>query len=132
MIRTLLKALAAGGAISLAIAGSAAANCCGAVAAYPVLTVPPIDPIYVVNRGPIYSGPGPYLSGMGPFVREVPDVRPGPYPYVGPVFTGYPWGFQNSGGYPRGAYSPFTGYPYAEPAPPRPYRAVRRYPRYPW
>ena len=135
MIRYHLGVLAAGIALSLGIVAPAAAACCGAVAAYPVLTVPPIDPIYVVNRGPIFSGPGHYLSGLGPFVREVPDVRPGPYPYVGPMFTGYPWGFQSSGGYPRGAYSPYIGYPYAEPAPPRPYRAyyrsVRGYPRYP-
>jgi hypothetical protein len=137
MVRHHLTALAAGVALSLGVATEAPAQvaCCGAVAAYPVLTVPPIDPIYVVNRGPAFSGPGHYLSGLGPFVREVPDVPAGPYPYVGQIYSGYPWGFQNSGGYPRGSYSPFIGYPYAEPAPPRPYRAyyrsVRGYPRYP-
>ena len=133
MIRPCFGALAAGTALALTIAGDAAAGCCPApaagcgcapaVVAVPVVQVP-VEQIYVVELGPVLSGPGPYL-------RQYPEPPPPAYPYVGHVFTGYPYGFQNSGGYPRGYYSPYAGYPYAEPAP-RPYRAHdRRYPRYP-
>jgi len=116
---------------ALVAAGEAAAGCCpacGCPVAAPVVVeqvVVSVDPIYVVNRGPQYSGPGHYLSGLGPFVRDVPDPLPSPYyPYIGFLYTGYPYGLQNSGGYPRGSYSPFTGYPYADP-PPYVYRMYR-------
>jgi hypothetical protein len=117
--------LAATAALSLALASEAAAGgCC--------LLVAPVVPeeMYLVNQGPVFSGPGHNLP------RQFPDPAPAPggYPYVGFVYSGYPYGLQDSGGYPRGAYSPYTGYPYAEP-PPRGYRAhyrsVRSYPRYP-
>jgi hypothetical protein len=85
---------------------SAAGSCFGEVAAMPV----PCVQSYLVNQGPVFSGPGHYRHQMA-------DPEPCCYPYVGPVFTGYPYGLNDSGGYPRGAYSPFTGYPYAEPAP---------------
>jgi hypothetical protein len=129
--------LAASAALSLALAGEAAAggccpglyaNCgCGPVVE--VLVAPAVpEEMYLVNQGPVFSGPGHNLP------RQYPDAAPGGYPYVGFVYSGYPYGLQNSGGYPRGAYSPYTGYPYAEP-PPRGYRAhyrsVRSYPRYP-
>src|SRR5262249_21931499 len=71
--------------------------------------------VYVVNQGPLFSGPGHYLR------RESPDTYPGGYfggyPYVGTLYTGYPYGLQDVGGYPRGTYSPFAGYPYVEPPP---------------
>ncbi len=83
---------------------------------------------YLVNQGPVFSGPGHYR-------HQLADPEPCCYPYVGPVFTGYPYGLNDSGGYPRGAYSPFAGYPYAEPAPyvswsPYPVRHRHLYRRY--
>jgi hypothetical protein len=70
----------------------------------------PVIESYLVNQGPVFSGPGHYR-------HQLADPEPCCYPYVGPVFSGYPYGLNDSGGYPRGAYSPFVGYPYAEPAP---------------
>ena len=95
---------------SPAIAGGCpgfGANCGSAPAGQ--AAVPCVES-YLVNQGPVFSGPGHYR-------HQLADAEPCCYPYVGPVFTGYPYGFNNSGGYPRGSYSPFTGYPYAEPAP---------------
>src|SRR6266699_3186262 len=90
--------LAAAAALSLGLAGEAVAGgCCSAL---PVVT----DEIYLVNQGPVFSGPGHALP------RQLPDPMPaeGSYPYVGYVYSGYPYGLQSSGGYPRGFYSPFT------------------------
>jgi hypothetical protein len=129
--------LAAAAALSFAFAGEAAAgSCCptcGCAAVVVETDVTPVDPIYVVNRGPAFSGPGHYLSGIGPFVRDVPMPMPRPdYPWVGYLYTGYPYGGQDSGGYPRGSYSPFIGYPYGDPPPKVVYRThgARHYPRY--
>jgi hypothetical protein len=120
MVRRRLDMLAAAAALSLTAAAPAAAGgCCPApysnCPCAPLAVAEPFvapSGIYVVNLGPVYSGPGPYLP------RE-PSVNPlalsGGYPYVGSVYTGYPYGLQNAGGYPRGSYSPYTGYPYAEP-----------------
>jgi len=101
-----VRLLAAAAALSFAIATPAAAGgdllCCGAEVQ-----------VYVVNQGPLFSGPGHYLR------RESPDTYPGGYfggyPYVGTLYTGYPYGLLDVGGYPRGTYSPFAGYPYVEP-----------------
>lgn len=124
MVDHRLNVIAAAAALSLGAATQAAAggccpasyaNCgCGPVYAPVVALVPPpvVDPtpeIYVVNQGPVFSGPGQYLT------REPAMVQPGGgYPYVGYVYTGYPYGLDYSGGYPRGSYSPYTGYPYVE------------------
>jgi len=105
--------IAAAAALSLGIAGEARAGCCPALQPACGCT---LTEIYVVNQGPVVSGPGHHIR---PTLDVMPAVLPGTYPYVGAVFTGYPYGFQDSGGYPRGLYSPFTGYPYAEPAPVR-------------
>jgi hypothetical protein len=121
--------LAAAAALSFAFVSEAAAGggCCpGCGCAATVVVEPevtPVDPIYVVNRGPHFSGPGHYLSGIGPFVRDVPTPMPRPdYPWVGYLYTGYPYGVEDSGGYPRGSYSPFIGYPYGDPPPKLVYR----------
>ena len=87
----------AGAALLLAVAGGAAAGCCPTCRCAPVVVqkvLVPVEPMYVVNQGPVYSGPGHYLNGFGPFVGAIP----------GP---GYPY----NGGYPRGSYRAFTGYP---------------------
>jgi hypothetical protein len=57
----------------------------------------------------------------------------GAFPYVGFVYSGYPYGLQNSGGYPRGSYSPFTSYHYGDLPPTVVYRyhGARRDPQYP-
>jgi hypothetical protein len=123
MVDQRVNLFVAAAALSLGAATQAAAGgCCPALSANcgcgpaPVVErlAVPVDPtpeIYVVNQGPIFSGPGPYLRREGPY--EPPCCG---YPYVGAVYTGYPYGLQNSGGYPRGTYSPFTGYPYVEGA----------------
>jgi hypothetical protein len=73
--------------------------------------------VYVVNQGPLFSGPGHDLY------RRVPDLPPSGYPYVGFVYTGYPYGVQATGLYARRFFfSPFIGYPYAEPRPPLRFR----------
>jgi hypothetical protein len=117
MIRR-LDLLAAATALVLATP-AAAGGCC--VMPYsncpcsPVIVPEPFDTmgsgIYIVDQGPVFSGPGPALP------RQVRVAAPTVYPYVGHVFTGYPYGVANSGGYPRGSYSPFAGYPYVDPPP---------------
>src|SRR3954451_2757892 len=95
-----LSVLTAGAALSLAVAGEAAAGCCPTCRCAPVVVqrvLVPVEPIYVVNQGPVYSGPGPYLNGFGPFVGAIP----------GP---GYPYG-RFDGSYLRGASGAATGYP---------------------
>jgi len=135
MVEHRLKLFAVAAALSLgAVAQAAAGGCCpelyGGCGCGPTLplgqqVIEPYDissGVYVVNQGPILSGPGHYLA------RERPNVPPpGGYPYVGVVFSGYPYGLQRSGGYPRGLYSPFTGYPYSEPAPRRGLRTYVNY-----
>jgi hypothetical protein len=95
-----LTLLAAAAALSLgASAPALAGGCCGGGEFYPL------------NQGPVFSGPGHDLP------RQLKDPSPPAYPYVGFVYSGYPYGLQNSGGYPRGMYSPFAGYPYVDPPP---------------
>jgi hypothetical protein len=114
MIDHRLKLLTAAAALVLGAASHAGAGgCCGPVAEVAVPYVG--NGVYLVNQGPVYSGPGHDLP------RQALDPPPSAYPYVGFVYSGYPYGLQSSGGYPRGAYSPFTGYPYVEP--PRGYHA---------
>jgi hypothetical protein len=113
MVSYRLKLAAVAAALALAMSGEARAGgpvhagCC--VAPVPI----ELGEMYVVNQGPLLSGPGHYLE------RETPDPLPpvGRYPYVGPVFTGYPFGVWDQGLYPRGTFSPFAGYPYVEPPP---------------
>jgi hypothetical protein len=117
MVRHRLNVLAAAVALSLAAATEATAGgCCpepyNNCPCAPGAVLEPYDAsggIYLVNQGPVYSGPGPALP------RQAPDLVPAGYPYVGFVYSGYPYGLQNAGGYPRGFYSPYAGYPYAEP-----------------
>jgi hypothetical protein len=83
------------------------ANCgCGVV----VVAQPCAPEMYLVNQGPVFSGPGHYL-------HQLADSPPCCYPNVGFVYSGYPYGEYGPGGYPRGSYSPYVGYPYAEPYP---------------
>ena len=77
----------------------------GIAAVVEQVLVPPTE-MYLVNQGPVFSGPGHALARQAP---DLPDVQPG----------GYPYGLQNSGGYARGYYDPAIGYPYAEPMPRR-------------
>jgi len=88
----------------------------------------PVIESYLVNQGPVLSGPGHYL---GQLEDARPCCYPDRYPYVGFVYSGYPYGaFGPASGYPRGFYSPYTGYPFAEPYPyfgRRAHRHVRRH-----
>ncbi len=114
------------GLVVEAFAGSCfGANCgCGPA----IAVVEPCRPLvesYLVNQGPVFSGPGHYL-------RQAEDPAPCCYPYVGFVYSGYPYGAYTQGVYPRGAYNPYAGYPYAEPYPyfgRLPHRAARRHVR---
>ena len=91
-IRHCFGVLATGAVLAFAVAGDAAAGCCPApaadcgcgpvVALVPVVPVP-VEQIYVVNQGPVFSGPGPY-------VRQFSEAAPAAYPYVGPVSPAIP------------------------------------------
>jgi hypothetical protein len=98
MTKHSLSIIAVGAAVSLlgAATPAAAGGCCE---------------MYVVNQGPVFSGPG-------PFVRQVRDPAPSPccdsYPYVGFVYSGYPYGY----------YDAWVGAPHVGPMYPR---VMRRY-----
>ena len=104
-----MGALLALGGVPQALAG----DCCPGPVACPCgpvcVAVP--TPIYVVNQGPVFSGPGPMISQIPDYA---PRPYPGAYPYVGFVYSGYPYGY----------YAPWVG----EPAP---YRVARPYWRLP-
>jgi hypothetical protein len=124
-------ALVIGGMLVIAAATKASAQCCiGFVESCtcgPAVLEPPLPgEKYVVNQGPVYNGPGLVL-------RQPRDFSPPYYPYAGYVYSGYPVGI-DGGGYPRGFYSPYTGYPFAEPPPfyRYHYRATRRHVRRHW
>jgi len=94
MIRNALSLIALTGLVSVAAVAPAAA-CCGCAYTYAYSCVPPpqvqiwgIQPGYVVNQGPVYTGPGFYTS---------------------PTFEGE----LLTGGYPGvGYYDPFDSGPY--------------------
>jgi hypothetical protein len=126
MLKRVIEVLGTGlaltcGMIAHAPAGSCAGPDCGCGPAVAVAAVPcvPLVESYLVNQGPVYSGPGHYL-------RQTPDPEPCCYPSVGYVYSGYPYGVYDSGGYPRGFYSPYAGYPYAETYPYRRYAHWRQ------
>ena len=113
MVNRRLNAFAAAAALAMSIATKATAGgCCPAAVVDCGCAGPALAPgAYLVNQGPVFSGPGHYL-------RSTPDVPPpADYPYVGFVYSGYPWGVWDSGGYARGFYDPMAGYPYADPPP---------------
>jgi hypothetical protein len=97
-------------ALTLGLANPAAAGCCGysvwpAFAPGPWALFAPPPEMLVVNQGPVPA----------PFLYQAPDLPPFGYPYVGFVFSGYPYGF----------YSPWVGAPGWGP-PPGYYRARYR------
>ena len=110
--------LAVAAMISLGMTGKVPAGGCPGLGANcgcgPALAVaqpcPPVVQSYLVNQGPVLSGPGHYLG-------QLEDAPPCCYPYVGFVYSGYPYGAYGPGGYPRGFYNPYIGYPYADPGP---------------
>ncbi len=114
----LVMAWAVAAALSLAMTAHASADPCGGFSpgcgcGPAVAVVEPCGPLvesYLVNQGPTFSGPGHYL-------RQAGGSAPCCYPYVGFIYSGYPYGAFGPGGYPRGYYSPYIGYPYAEPYP---------------
>ena len=60
MIERRLCLLAAAAALSLGIAGDARAGCCPTCGCGPVIVAQPTQ-IYVVNQGPVFSGPGHHI-----------------------------------------------------------------------
>jgi hypothetical protein len=95
-----LSLLAVTAFVAAAAATPAAAGCCGC--AYTCAPPPQVQywgltPSYLVNQGPVFSGPGIYTSPT--YEGEVSTAD---YPYVG------------YGDYPR-YYRPYEGGPYSDP-----------------
>ena len=143
MFKYQFRVLAIGAAVTLAAIAQAAAQCCAPVvssccaAPAPVVFAPPVSPccgapapvfaapavsgccaapmpeMYVVNQGPVYSGPGAYVTQRN-FI-EGDQVAPVGYPYVG-YMAGETDGFYRGPGYYRGpgVYRRWVGrgYPY--------------------
>src|SRR6516165_398966 len=112
-LRQAIAGLTMAASLAIGAGAEAGAGCCPAFAvncgcetAMPVVAAPQF---YLVNQGPEFTGPGHYLP------RQIRDVAPFDYPHVGFVYSGYPYGDYGLPGYPRGFYSPYTGFPYAEP-----------------
>jgi hypothetical protein len=102
MFARTLSILAMTAFVSAAAAPQAAAgSCCGGCgytcASPPQIQIWGLTPSYVVNQGPVYSGPGIYTSPT--YEGEVSTAD---YPYVG------------YGDYPR-PYRPYYGVTYADP-----------------
>jgi hypothetical protein len=119
-----LASVLAFGMTQEAPAGGCAGAGCGCAPA--VVLAPPCPPLvqsYLVNQGPALSGPGHYLG-------QIEDGGPCCYPYVGYVYSGYPYGVFGPGGYARGFYNPYLGYPYAD-GPFVRYRHGARHPAWP-
>jgi hypothetical protein len=99
MTKRSLYIFAVGTVVSLAAAAPAAAGgCC------PGQAIACACPdMYLVNQGPVFSGPGAFATQ----VRDLPPQPPccGSYPYVGFVYSGYPYGY----------YNDWVGAPYAGP-----------------
>ncbi len=96
MFKYQFRLFAIGAAATLAAVTRAAAQCCPALVSpccaapvvQPVVVAPlPVSPccatpeMYVVNQGPVYSGPGPYVTQRN--YIEGDQVAPVGYPYVG-------------------------------------------------
>ena len=94
MINGRFEVLAA--VLALGVATPAAAGGCCAYAGCGCGSIyDPAPEVLIVNQGPVASGPG-------PFVSQIPDPLPGGgYPYVGFVYSGYPYGY----------YRPWVGAP---------------------
>src|SRR5258708_19720801 len=100
-----LNVLAAA-ALSLGIAGEAAAGGCCPGLYGEVLVVPPgAGEMYLVNQGPGFSGPGHSLP------RHLPDAAPDGYPSVGYVFTAHPPPLHTPPHHPRPFSTPHPPYP---------------------
>jgi hypothetical protein len=100
MLARTLSLLAATAFVSAAAATQAlAGSCCGCAytCAPPQVQIWGLSPTYVVNEGPVYSGPGFYT---GPTYEG--EVSTADYPYVG------------YGNY-RGYHRPYDGGPYMYP-----------------
>lgn len=90
MMHHWLRLLAIGAIATLAGVTQAAAGCCPAIVPNcgcgPVVAPAPlavVPEMYVVNQGPVYSGPGPYVTQRNWI--EGDQVAPIGYPYVGYV-----------------------------------------------
>lgn len=89
MMHHRLRLFALGAIAVLAGATQAAAGCCPALipncgcgpAVAPVAPLAVVPEMYVVNQGPVYSGPGPYVTQRNWI--EGDQVAPIGFPYVG-------------------------------------------------
>ncbi len=98
-----LSLIAVSAAALLGAASQAAAGCCPGCNCAPGTVVEVLVPgpkSYLVDQGPVYSGPGSYVA-------QIPDRTPRKFPYVGFVFSGYPYGYHDAYvGAPRRFYHP--------------------------
>jgi hypothetical protein len=89
MLDQTLRLLAISACVTMSAATAAAGGCCpdavGPCACPPVVVqqvvAPPPVEILVVNQGPVYSGPGPYLTQRN--YIEGDQLAPYGFPYVG-------------------------------------------------
>ena len=89
--------------------GCAGASCgCAGVVAI-AQPCPPAVQSYLVNQGPVLAGPGHYLG-------QLEDAAPCCYPYVGFVYSGYPYGATDRGAIRVASTTPIS----ATPTPIRP------------
>jgi len=115
MFQRSLVLLALGVALA-APTSEAAAGCCSCAlpcAAPAPITIWGLSPMYGVNQGPVYSGPG--YTTLPTYEGEASTVG---YPYVG-----YERGYDPYPGY---TYPPYTGEPYADPLRHQVYRSTWR------
>jgi hypothetical protein len=105
MFKVLLSAFGMSAALLLGAATPAGAQCCAGCncgAGYVIGTIVVPGPrSYLVDQGPVYSGPGHY-------VEQEAAPPPRKFPYVGFVFSGYPYGYHDAYvGAPRRFYHPY-------------------------
>ncbi len=108
MFKYQFRLFAIGAAASLAMIAQAAAQCCPPVVSPccgPAVVAGP--QMYVVNQGPVYSGPGSYVTQRN--YIEGDQVAPIGYPYVGYVAGD---AYAPSYGYYGGGYRGYAGRPY--------------------
>lgn len=89
MLRRTISIALIAGAAAVAAASTANANCCcptPCAAPAPVMVYQPYEmpQIYVVDQGPVYSGPGIYTNPTLVLPRRMPH-----YPYVSSDYPGY-------------------------------------------
>jgi hypothetical protein len=87
--------------------GCGGCGCGGCGGAYGYLPIAAASPIYIVNQGPEYSGPG-LMRPFGTYSPLTGLANPAAYPYVGPGYARGPYGAR----YANRHYWHHYGYPH--------------------